>query len=278
MTAAWMPTKRLLAWTALAGAGLYAVFTLAVASGALDGMDLAVNRWVVHNVGDHFLGIHWAVWTSIGGGIASAMAVSAAAFLAWRAGALRTAVVIVAASVLGAAMVTGFKDLHERPYPGGREVWVVPAGNGTACPEDSRCDYRLGENATVYCPPGSRCNFYAGNGTFNATRVGIDLDTFPDRPGRAYPSGHTMGATLSWGLALLLGTRAVQRTKAIDKWALGAWVGVALVGGLTRLPVHAHWITDVVASWFLGVGLLAAAVLVDEWWNAQTGPKPRLPR
>lgn len=245
----------------------YALLSLAIAAHWLDSADLRLHAWVVHNMGPDFLGISWTSLTSLGSATVSTAAVGIAAFFAWRAGAARTAVVIIGFALAGGLAVDGFKTLHERPYPAGGHYEVASWNSTTGCPENARCDVGPQGNASIYCPPGSRCNFYFVNGTstqpFNATFIPADLESFPTRPGRAYPSGHTMGATLSWGVALLLGLRAVQRRRGFDPWAVGAWAAIAFVGGISRIPVYAHWWTDVVGAWLLGASLLALAILVD---------------
>lgn len=267
----WTPSRRTLIAVVAAGLLLYAALSVAVAFGLFDPADLRVHVWTVHNVGPTFLGLHWMVWTAVGAATVSGAAVATAAFLAWRAGALGTAVIIVAFALAGGLLVEGLKGMHERPYPQHSPYFVDVDG---ACLEHGRCDVRLDENATVYCPPGSRCHFYAGLNASserfaetNATALDVDYSSFPTRTGRAYPSGHTMGATLSWGLALLLGTRAMQGRRSLDGWALAAWLGIALMGGISRIPLYTHWWTDVVASWMLGTALLAMAWLADDWFR-----------
>jgi membrane-associated phospholipid phosphatase len=272
--------RRTLAWIAVACGLLYAALSLAVAAGWLDAFDARVHAWVVARAGGGFLGAPWALLTAVGSGAVATVAVAVAAFLSWRAGAGRTALVILVTAMVGGVLVEGFKDLHGRPYPTAGQYVIPIEGERTACPEFGRCDRQLGANATVYCPPGSSCYFYVANGTgepqpFNPSYVPEDLTGLPDRWGRAYPSGHTMGATLSWGLALLLGVRALQGRRSFDGWAVATWAGIAVVGGLTRLPVHAHWITDVVGSWLLGGMLLATAILLDDLWSPRDdGPVP----
>jgi len=277
------PSRRLLLATAATCLGLYAVFSLVVATRALDASDVAVYNWVNRNAGETFLGVRWSDWTLVGAGTIATIAVGLAAFLAWRAGAARTAVVIVAFALLGGLLVTGFKDLHDRPYPG-RGAVAGTSGNRTACAELTRCDIILERNATVYCAPGSRCDFHFGNETerFNSSYIPADISLFPDRPGRAYPSGHTMGATASWGVVLLLGTRALQRQRGFDPWAVALWAGIAFIGGISRMPVGAHWWTDVVGAWLLGGAVVACAILADDWWTdrrgaEETGPPDGMP-
>lgn len=70
----------------------------------------------------------------------------------------------------------------------------------------------------------------------------------------SFPSGHAASAAaLAAALTVRYGDRA-------------AWFWVlALLGGLSRVCVGAHWATDVVAGWALGaaVGLAAAHLLRD---------------
>lgn len=269
------PSRRTLLHAAWALALAYLLFSLAVATGALDDADLRLHNWVVLNVGRDFLFVPWSTWTAVGSAFLATAAVALGAFLAWRAGAKRTAAVILGFALAGGVLVDAFKGIHDRPYPGGGAYTVPIPANATACPEQSRCTVLVSGNATVYCPPGSRCDFYVVNATgqlpFNATPGPRTLDAFPTREGRAYPSGHTIGATVSWGLALLLGTRAVQRTRRFDAWAVGAWAAIALMGGVSRIPVHSHWWTDVVGSWLLGGALLALAIAIDDAWAARGG-------
>jgi len=77
--------------------------------------------------------------------------------------------------------------------------------------------------------------------------------------GFSFPSGHATVATAVWGAAALtLGaTTTWPRRTAL---AAGAAV-VALVVGVTRLYLGAHWLTDVLAGWALGAGWLVVATL-----------------
>ncbi|MER7838658.1 phosphatase PAP2 family protein [Streptomyces sp. NPDC096040] len=80
----------------------------------------------------------------------------------------------------------------------------------------------------------------------------------------AFPSGHTMTATVVCGLLLWLlhrcGTgRALRRTALIA-------AGVSVLGvGLTRVWLGVHWPSDVLGGWLLGALVVALAVVAYEW-------------
>ena len=76
----------------------------------------------------------------------------------------------------------------------------------------------------------------------------------------AFPSGHAFNTTVVVG-ALLVALWHI-RARAIPWWGWALVALVPLVVGLTRVYLGVHWITDVIAGWFLGalwVLLLARA-------------------
>jgi len=86
--------------------------------------------------------------------------------------------------------------------------------------------------------------------------------------GPAFSSGHVLCASVGWGLATvsllaLHSERSRARPGRVPALALLAATGAALLVGPTRVYLGAHWASDVVASWALGVllvGALAAPV------------------
>ncbi|HEX8280577.1 MAG TPA: phosphatase PAP2 family protein [Chthoniobacterales bacterium] len=87
-----------------------------------------------------------------------------------------------------------------------------------------------------------------------------------------FPSGHTMGATLLYGLLALIALRFVRPMWQRIAIAAGAAVFIAVIG-LTRIYLGAHFLTDVLAAIAIGSAWLAFA-----WTTAETFRKQRRSR
>ncbi|MFI2565491.1 phosphatase PAP2 family protein [Paenarthrobacter sp. NPDC018779] len=78
----------------------------------------------------------------------------------------------------------------------------------------------------------------------------------------SFPSGHTLGAAVFASvLAYLLVSRSGARTTAVLAYAGAALL--TLVVAYSRLYLGYHWLTDVVASLGVALGVLGLAVFVD---------------
>lgn len=71
--------------------------------------------------------------------------------------------------------------------------------------------------------------------------------------GHAYPSGHATLSTATWGAAALVVALLLGGSRA---WPLVAAALVAVLVGLTRIELGAHWLTDVLGGWALGLVML----------------------
>jgi len=71
----------------------------------------------------------------------------------------------------------------------------------------------------------------------------------------SYPSGHAMGSAIGYGMlgyALILPQRRRPRRVA----ALLLMAGLILMVGFSRIYLRAHWFSDVVAGWSIGLAWL----------------------
>nr|WP_238345250.1 bifunctional DedA family/phosphatase PAP2 family protein [Actinopolymorpha cephalotaxi] len=73
--------------------------------------------------------------------------------------------------------------------------------------------------------------------------------------GWSYPSGHTIQATVAWGIVAILAMRnASVRVRTL---LAGTAAVVALLVSVSRIYLGVHWPTDVLASLALGLGILS---------------------
>ena len=85
------------------------------------------------------------------------------------------------------------------------------------------------------------------------------------RPGRSheaafvygFPSGHTFVTLIAVGLLVWICARRLPRPVRLALYAVG--LAVAVVTGASRIVLHAHWLSDIVAALALGSLYLVAA-------------------
>jgi len=89
--------------------------------------------------------------------------------------------------------------------------------------------------------------------------VGSLVDTLTVEQGNSFPSGHVMFYTVFFGFLLFLAW--TQLRGRIARWA-AAVASAALVAGVgpSRIYLGAHWLSDVVAAYMLGLIILAFAI------------------
>jgi undecaprenyl-diphosphatase len=79
----------------------------------------------------------------------------------------------------------------------------------------------------------------------------------------AFPSGHTAGATATYGILFYLTVR--RRSVALRGVAGIALVSLISVVAMSRLYLHVHYLSDVLAGSTLGVAVAAACLFLYEW-------------
>ncbi len=94
-------------------------------------------------------------------------------------------------------------------------------------------------------------------------------------PGWSFPSGHTLGATVTYGVLLLV-FASVRRAR---RAATALVVVTVLLVGFTRVALGVHYATDVLGGWLLGLLWLALTTEVFRQWRRDEGmPEVRLSR
>ncbi len=96
------------------------------------------------------------------------------------------------------------------------------------------------------------------------TRPPADLVLGPVERTLSFPSGHTIAtATFAFALTYLLWRVRPDRWRA--PLGLGAAIVLTTLMAASRLYLADHWLTDVVASTVLSLGVVSAIVLLDTW-------------
>ena len=90
--------------------------------------------------------------------------------------------------------------------------------------------------------------------------------------GKSFPSGHAMSSTIAYGALLLIFLPLIPRR--YRPWAVGAYIGLEALIGLSRLGLGVHYISDVVGGYLLGLAWLTASTAAFSIWRIERGRKP----
>lgn len=83
----------------------------------------------------------------------------------------------------------------------------------------------------------------------------------------AFPSGHSAGSAATYGIVFYLATRG--RSTALRVAAGLTFACFVTLIAFSRLYLHVHYLSDVLAGTALGVAVAAACLSVYEWWEHQ---------
>jgi membrane-associated phospholipid phosphatase len=86
--------------------------------------------------------------------------------------------------------------------------------------------------------------------------------------GNSFPSGHTLGATIVYGMLALVLLSATRRFRPLVI-TLAAVLIVAV--GLTRIALGVHYLSDVLAGWFLGLAWISVTAYAFRVWRRESG-------
>ncbi|MCX2948900.1 phosphatase PAP2 family protein [Lentzea sp. NEAU-D7] len=89
--------------------------------------------------------------------------------------------------------------------------------------------------------------------------------------GMSFPSGHAMGSLVSYGVLLLIFLPVVPKSA---RWVFATLVGVVVVAvGFSRMALGAHFLSDVLAGWLLGLLWLGVTAVAFRRWGHPTTAK-----
>jgi undecaprenyl-diphosphatase len=91
--------------------------------------------------------------------------------------------------------------------------------------------------------------------------------------GYSFPSGHALNSMLGAAVLLLIALPLLRRAAArVAAWAAACFV--VLITGLDRILLGAHYLSDVIAAWSIGLAVVAATATAFEVWRREQGRPP----
>jgi membrane-associated phospholipid phosphatase len=98
-----------------------------------------------------------------------------------------------------------------------------------------------------------------GKQVIGRSRIPFAANAFGDG-GTSYPSGHATTAVVVSGCLVLLFARHL--TALLRRLGLLLVAAFSLLTGFSRIYLHAHWFTDVLAGWLLGTAIVCLLAVV----------------
>jgi membrane-associated phospholipid phosphatase len=100
----------------------------------------------------------------------------------------------------------------------------------------------------------------------------VDPAALTYQEGRSFPSGHAMSSIIAYGALLLIFLPLIPRR--YRNWAVGGYIALEVMIGLSRLGLGVHYISDVVAGYLLGLAWLTASTAAFSIWRVERGRRP----
>jgi membrane-associated phospholipid phosphatase len=94
-------------------------------------------------------------------------------------------------------------------------------------------------------------------------------DPVASAPGYSFPSGHALNSFAFFGMLLLLLMPLLSRRLRWIAWVTAA--ALVLLVGFARVALGVHYVSDVVAGWIVGAGVVAVTAVAFETWRRDKG-------
>jgi undecaprenyl-diphosphatase len=88
--------------------------------------------------------------------------------------------------------------------------------------------------------------------------------------GNSFPSGHTLGATVVYGMLALV-FLSVARGRKARIAVISVAVALIVAVGLTRIALGVHYLSDVLAGWALGLAWISITAYAFRVWRREAG-------
>ena len=155
------------------------------------------------------------------------------------------------------------------------DTWVLVALTAAVALALWRCQYRLLATGWVVA--------LAGNGALTKVLKRVFERVRPEHvhgiaqaDGYSFPSGHSSASMVAYAMLAYLATRLLPRAWQIPA-AMVAGV-LIFTTGWSRVVLHVHYASDVLAGWLLGATWMACTVLaiesVSRWRGPGSAPGP----
>ena len=92
------------------------------------------------------------------------------------------------------------------------------------------------------------------------------VDVVYELGGSSFPSGHVLGATLFYGFLVYCAEISISN-KPVRRLVQGSLAIVILLMGYARVELGAHWPTDVLGGYAIGLLVLSAMVWLHRRWT-----------
>ena len=86
--------------------------------------------------------------------------------------------------------------------------------------------------------------------------------------GHSFPSGHVLGATLFYGFLIYCAECSISH-RPVRRLVQGSLAVVILLMGYARVELGAHWPTDVLGGYAIGLLVLSAMVWLHRRWTGE---------